>query len=373
MKFIAERDTLLSALSFVGKYTDAGSHIPILSSVKFDAGERGVLVCANDLEQSALDSFSAHVERPGALCLQTDALVKIIKSTDASEVLIDADDRQTKIQIGGRTRLTLAVLPAKDFPANPALNDEAECNFTIPAELFSRHAKEVSFALAKDDTGGHWAKGTLWEIGNGLLNLVGTDRVVLSRITVPAPAGQMPRIIVPAFILPEWSGDVSVSVSSNFIRFSCGRQIVASKLIAEQFPDYQRILPDNPNRLIFDRTPLQAAVNRMGFLNSRDRGARIILFVGRDGKLSMSVEGDGQEMTDEIPYDGPNFQIALSQRYLSQILASFDCETIEWRFLGHDANITIHDPEDDSRIVVAFPYRDSRLLPFISEKAPEAA
>lgn len=78
------------------------------------------------------------------------------------------------------------------------------------------------------------------------------------------------------------------------------------------------------------------------------------------------------EATDEIAYEGDDFQVALITSVSIPILSSFDCEMIELRIRDHNSLVTIHDRADASRVALAMPYRDPRLHEFLG-KVAEAA
>lgn len=366
MKVIAERSAILGALSFVANYIDPSDRIPILAMVRFNAGETGVTVTATDCEKAASDAFAAHIQTAGSTCLPGAMLAKAIRSTDAAEVQIDAGDKEAVIQIGGRLRMKLPVLPAKDFPDMPMLSADGDCQFTIPAEVLSRHKREVAFAEGKGNAA-RWQHGTLWESTGEALQLCALDSVVLSRITVPVRIQDMPRVTVPATALPNWEGEVQVAASESFMRFSCGRQSVATKLLDAPFPEYQQIIPTHTSALRFDRAELLAAFHRMAILPNK--GGVSVLIVGRDGSASVMVRSyDGREISDSVPYEGDDFQIAMQQRAMASVLDSMDCEIVEIMIGDHMQNITVHDRRDDSRIMLIAPYRDSRLADYLPKQ-----
>lgn len=370
MKIIAEREKIVTALKFVSKYADAKSKILVLECVKFSADQNGVTVTATDLDKAATDLFGAHIDRPGSAVLNGALLAKAIDSTDASEVLIDVGEREAAIQIGNKLRLKLPVFPAGDFPDLAILTKGACSNFTIDASLLRRHASEVAFAESKETRARQYLCGTRWAIHRGLLDLCATDGVYFSLLSVPAPDKQMPPVTVPPISLPDWVGSVDVSVDKAFARFTCGHQVVATKLVEGNYPDYRRALPENSVKLLFDRTELSSALARVALIDSHR--SPTVLFVGRDGKLSLSAVSDGREINDEISFDGEDFQISFVLTRIAPTVSSFSCETIEWRWADHATPITIHDPRDDSRIACALPYRDARLSPFVAARTEAA-
>ena len=64
--------------------------------------------------------------------------------------------------------------------------------------------------------------------------------------------------------------------------------VLTSKLIDGTFPDYVRVIPSgNDKRLIVERIPFAAAVDRVSTISS-ERGRAVKLAVA-DGKLTLSV------------------------------------------------------------------------------------
>jgi len=371
MRIIAEREKIVAALDFVTGYADRRGNIPILECAKFTCGNDRVSVEATDLDKGARDTFDAHVDGEGCFCLDAALLLKAIKSTDATEIQIDAGDKEAQVRIGGKLKLKLSVLPAIDFPAMAFLNEETTCNFTLDANVFERHAKEIAFAISTEQARPSIC-GTHWSLHEGNLDLCATTGANLSLLSIPAPLKEMSPVIVPTTPLPEWEGEVQISVNENFIRFSSGRQIVGTKLIEGSYPDYRRILVDNPVRVSFDREDLQKSLGRMKLVSSK--ASPTVLIVGREGRATLSVSVGGQEVTDEIAYEGEDFQTTIVQSVIAPVIASFGCETIELRWLDHKTPISVHDPRDDSRLALVSPYSDVRILPYItSASAREAA
>lgn len=367
MKIVIERETLLPALAFVEKYAAANSKIPVLADVLIDAKDDKVSLTATDLDQSATDTVQADIQEAGAILLPARALLGAVKSASGADVSISADDAHATI-VCGRSRFKFPVLPASDFPPLPMLTSDAVTTFTIDA--IDKIGKHVLFA-AEPDKGRYFLAGVSWRLNGDKIEFVATDGKKFSLMSIPSPVRDMPSVIVPRFDAPAWTGDVQVSISDLFIRYQHGSQIVASKLIEATYPDYHRLIPKNETALLFDRDELMAALSRMAIISSA--GEHSVLFVGRDGKVTISARSGENEVTDEITYNGDDFQIALIHHIITPILASFDCETIEWRFADHQTGVTIHDPNDDARTAFAMPFRDQRLNEFTAPNFKEAA
>lgn len=361
MRFSAEKDTILNSLAFVTKYAGEAKSIPIIGSVLIEADEGGVRVAATNIDRSASDRFSADIAEAGAACLPAQLLLKSIRSTVGSEVAVDAGDRQAIVSVG-RSRFTLPVLPATNFPPMPTLTADALCTFPIAGSALHYIEKAVTFAH-EPDGGRYYLVGTSWQATDGKLELCATDGKRMSVLSTDIEALDLPPVIVPVFGLPQWGDEVEVSASEKFIRFRSGNQVVASNLVEGSYPDYSRLVPSNPNAIRFNRADLLSSVNRAALV--ADRGEHSILIVGRDGIASISAISVNGEVSDEVEFDGPDFQCAHTHELLVSTLSSFDCETIEMRWADHVTGGTLHDPEDAARVVLVVPYRDSRLAEFV--------
>lgn len=369
MRLTTERETIMAALSFVTKYAATDSKIPVIADVLVDAKDGTVSLTATDLDQSATDSIKADVKEHGSALLPARTLLNAVKSAGGSEVTIDAGDKQATVACG-KSKFKLPVMLGTDFPLLPMLHSEAVTSFTIGA--LSQIDSRVLFA-AEPDKGRYFLAGVSWRVNGDQIEFVATDGKKFSLLAIPAPieARDMPSIIVPRFDAPAWVGDVHISISDLFIRYQCGTQVVASKLIEATYPDYHRLIPKNETVLLFDRSELMAALSRMAIIASASDHS--VMFVGRDGKVTISARSGDSEAVDEIAYNGDDFQIAIIHHVITPILASFDCETIEWRFAGHETGVTIHDPNDESRTAFAMPYRDPRMNSIASSGFREAA
>lgn len=370
MRFIAERDTILAAMTFAAKYAMAGDKIPVLSDVLFVADGPTVTVTSTDLDRTARDSFDADIKSAGSACLPATLLLKAIKSSSGTEVEIVALENVATVTIG-RSRFSFPTLAADDFPEMRMLTSDAPCNFEIAADVIHRIKKEVEFATS-DDAARYHLSGVSWKIGGRNIEFCATDGHKLAMAAAPAPTGSanLPHVIVPCFDIPAWQGDVRVSVSDLFIRLTCGRQTVASKLVEGTFPDYHRIIPRYETRLLMDRQELLQAITR-ATINADGRG-HSILFVGRDGKISVLSSTKFGDIADVVPYEGDDFQMALASGVSASVLNSFDCEMVELRINDHECPATVHDPKDEFRVAVAMPMRDQRLREYTGKMGKAA-
>src|SRR3546814_18679756 len=88
--------------------------------------------------------------------------------------------------------------------------------------------------------------------------------------------------------MSDWSSDVcssDVELSDTKIRFTCGELILVSKLIDGAFPEYERVIPrDNDKVMEVDSKAFAAAVDRVATI-STEKSRAVNLALKPDGKL----------------------------------------------------------------------------------------
>ncbi len=96
----------------------------------------------------------------------------------------------------------------------------------------------------------HYLNGALFDIGPDLLKCVATDghRLAFSQIETSLKDVAPTKVILPRktchgiVALPE-SGELLISVGENHFRVQSAELTLTSRLVAAQYPDYERLIP----------------------------------------------------------------------------------------------------------------------------------
>lgn len=356
------RSALLSALSFVCRFAERNSKLPVLNCIKFNAGNSKIVITATNLDQSAQTTTDAEIDEAGSFCVQAELFRKMAESTSGLEITITEDGKSVSIACG-KQKFSLPALPGSDFPLLPMLESAAGKFFTLDSGTIKRVQKEVAFAVM-DPRGAFFLTGVAWNAGHGNISFAATDKRRLSMLSVPCT--EEFSLIVPPVDFPDWSGDVLILASELFIRFENAGQIVATKLIEATYPDIKRLYPESAIAILFDRDELATAIKRTSL--AQDGNHPSVLLVGRDGAASISVQSASRDASDEVRYQGGDFQIAFDCGLILSILESFEGEMIELGYVSHADTAVIRDPKAETRSALAFPYRDGRLAEYISHR-----
>ena len=371
MKLTIERSTLLSALGHVQNVVERRNTIPILSNVLMTAADGQLAFTATDLDLAILERAPVGIGQSGATTTPAHTLYDIVrKLPDGAQVELALTKDQSRLTLtAGRSSFTLPVLPREDFPMMP--DDDLPHRFKVSAEDLRRLVDKTRFAISTEETryylNGiylHAAKSN----GIAMLRAVATDGHRLAQVESPLPEGAagMPGVIIPRKAIGELrrlidqaDGAIDVSLSDTRIRFGFGNTVLTSKLIDGTFPDYQRVIPtDNDKILEVDRKRFKDAVDRVSTI-STEKSRSIKLSLGHD-KLQLSANspdsGSASEELD-VTFPGDTIEIGFNSRYLMDIADQVDGEVATLAFSDAVSPTVIRDLADERALYVLMPMR----------------
>ncbi len=368
MKATIERATLLKSLGHVQSVVERRNTIPILSNVLIEAGTDGLRLMATDLDLQVDETAQAQVETTGSTTVPAHTLFDIVrKLPEGSQVSLAASDGKMQVE-AGRARFNLQTLPRDDFPI--IAEGELPTRFELPAATLRQMIDKTRFAISTEETR-YYLNGIFVHAsddGGATLKAAATDGHRLARVTVPRPDGAegMPDIIIPRKcvaelrkLLDEVDGSVEISLSATKIRFSLGTAILTSKLIDGTFPDYRRVIPTGNDKLLkIDPKSFMAGVDRVATIASEKTRA-VKMALDRD-KITLSVTSpENGTAAEEVPgsYESDGFEIGFNAKYLMDILAQVEGDTVEVHLADAAAPTLIRENDKSPALYVLMPMR----------------
>ncbi len=371
MKFTIERAALIKALGHVQSVVERRNTIPILSNVLLSAERGGVSFAATDLDMEIVDFAPARVDTPGQITAPAQTLYEIVrKLPEGAEVELRYTGEDPRLQIAaGRSRFSLPVLPAGDFPVMSS--DGLSQRITVDTNDLIRLIDKTRFAISTEETRYYLNGLYLHTVGDGVrsqLRAVATDghRLALAEMIAPEGAQGAPGVIVPrktvqeARRLLEDAGEtVDLQLSAAKVRFEFGRASLTSKVIDGSFPDYMRVIPrDNDKLLSVDIAVFAQAVDRVATISAeKSRSVKMAIAPGRIVLTVRNMEA-GQAVEEmEADYDRESFEIGFNARYLLDVAAQIKGGSAEFRFADPASPTLVLDAEDEGVQYVLMPLR----------------
>jgi DNA polymerase-3 subunit beta len=365
MKIVTTRDNLLKPLQQVGGVVERRQTLPILANVLINAANGKINITATDLEVEMKTSASIECEGEIDFTLPARKLLDICKSLpEDANIEFNVDNERTVIR-SGRSRFTLGVLPANDYPSiEPSASSH---RFSVTQKLLKRLIEKTQFAMALQDVR-YYLNGLLLEIGNGMIRAVATDghRLALSEAECALDQESGIQVILPrkavlelARLLADTDDQIDIDVSSNHIRFTLGETSFTSKLIDGKFPDYQRVIPVNPDKeVLAKRDILKQALTRTSILsNEKYRGIRFQISSGLLQLLAHNPEQEEAEDEMEIDYQGDELVIGFNVGYLIEVLNVIESEDVRMSLSDSNSSCLIQNVDTDQSRYVIMPMR----------------
>lgn len=373
MKLKADRATLLKALAHIQSVAEKRNTIPILANVLIQVRDGRLSFTATDMEIAIVEEVAASTSRNGATTAPAATLYEIVrKLPESAEIELDhtGGDAQLKLR-AGKFETKLVALPVEDFPSMTA--GQLPHHFHLPALVLRGLIDRTRFAISTEETryylNGIYLHAAVAE-GSRTLRAVATDGHRLARVEEPLPEGaeSMPGVIVPRKtvnelrkLLDEESGSVEVGLSDTRIQFKLGPITLTSKLIDGTFPEYERVIPkDNDKVLRVGKKDFADAVARVSAISS-ERSRPVKLSLQRD-LLTLSAasaeQGTAAEEldADHVKYEAGPLEIGFQARYLNDITDQITTD-VEFRFADGAAPTIVQDASDASALYVLMPMR----------------
>ena len=305
MRFSLQREVLLKPLAQVVNVVERRHTLPVLANllVKVHAGQ--LSMTGTDLEVEMVSRVAVEEPQDGESTIPARKLFEIVRALpDGSRVTISQNGDKVSVQ-AGRSRFTLASLPANDFPALDEV--DATERVAVSEAALKELLERTAFAMAQQDVR-YYLNGLLFDLRDDTLRCVATDghRLALCEAALDAaPAGGKRQIIVPRKgvqelqrLLEGSDRQLELELGKGHIRVKRDDVTFTSKLIDGKFPDYEAVIPIGADREVkVDREILRAALQRASILsNEKYRGVRVEV---APNLLKISAHNPEQEEAQE--------------------------------------------------------------------------
>ena len=376
MKLKADRATLLKALAHIQSVAEKRNTIPILANVLIVVKDGRLSLTATDMEIAVVEQIASGAVRDGSTTAPAAVLYEIVrKLPDGAEVELDHSGGDAPLALrAGRYATSLNVLAVDDFPS--MTTGSLLHSFHIPAPVLRGLIDRTRFAISTEETR-YYLNGIYLHVADGgageagpMLRAVATDGHRLARVQTELPAGAagMPGVIVPRKtinelrkLLDEAADDVEVGLSETRIQFTVGSVMLTSKLIDGTFPEYERVIPrDNDKILRVGKKDFSDAVARVAAI-SQERSRPVKLSIDRNLLILSAAspdQGTAKEELDEgrVTYDSTPLEIGFQARYLNDITDQIE-KDVEFAFSDSAAPTVVRDVDSPSALYVLMPMR----------------
>jgi DNA polymerase III subunit beta len=336
-------ENLKSGVSLSHHAISSRNPLPILLNFLIEARDGNVIISATDLEIGIQVKIPAKIESEGQITVPAKTFMDLINSVDEEKVELEEVDGGLMLK-AKRTKTHFPTLPASEFPR--LYEEKGEKQAVFKKDLFDKAVSRVVFSAAQDTTRPALSGVLIKSEGKGI-SLVSTDGYRLSLkkdAVVKSPSkNEDSSLLVSARVIKEilaikGAGEMGIftTASSNQVLFDLEDCIVVGRLIEAEYPEYQKIIPEEfTTKAQFDREEALSAVRSCSVF-ARE-AANIIRLSIKDGIIVFSASASSvgeNEVEIESKTTGEENEIAFNARYLLEFLSNVDDERISFEMTG---------------------------------------
>ena len=372
MQFTIDRAIFASALEHVHGVIEQRHAQNLLSYIRIRTQDDGIELTGTDKEIFIQEIVGAEIATAGETIIPAKLAYEIVrKLPDGAVIDVSVANNHVRVE-SGKSRFSLNIL---DYAADSSYAEGREFpdpeegpfdnNFTLPSQDFAGALKIVKLAISTD-TMRHYLNGVYIHHQKDNLCFVATDGHRLAYFTYACPEGaqDMAGAIVPRKAVGELiklcdhhQEELQISVSERLIRFQIANVKLTSKLIGGEFPDYERVIPqNNDKKMKIDAAKLRQSVERVNIFS--DESSAVKLNVA-DNLLTLTTRShEHGEATDEleVDYSDSALEIGYNARYLIDISDNISDEA-EFSWLDSSGATIIRDLKNAQALYVLMPMR----------------
>ncbi len=340
MKFTVESIELQKSLMKISGAVPSKSTLPILENILFILNGNNLKIVATDLEISMSSVIEVKGSVDGSIAVPAKRVMDTLRALPETQLVFNADIESNKIKmITDNGEYNLIGESSNEYPAIPEFVGENE--FVFDSSLISSMIAKTIFSVSTDELRAAMT-GLLLQFENEKVCAVATDghRLVRFIYTGVKQVKEHKEIIIPSKALNLISKTIessttTISVDSTHIKFSFKNFNLISRLINENYPNYESVIPiENDKKLTIDKNSLLAAVKRVSLYSNNS--THQVRFTIKKNELKLSAEDIdfGGEAKEKIScsYNSGDLEIGFNATYLIDILSHMDSNEVVFSF-----------------------------------------
>lgn len=340
MRFTVSSSALSSKLNMLAKVIGSKNSLPILDCFLFQVANGEMSITASDSDNVIKSTLAlTDHDGEGEFCVPNRVILDALKELPEQPLHFDVDaaGEAVAIKIVYQNGLyNFTGQSAEEYPRTQSMND-ACTTVSLPTEMLINNISRSLFATANDELR-PVMNGIYFDLTADALAIVASDGHKLVRSKNFTIKSESPS----AFNLPKKPASLLKNILSKDgddaiikfddrsaeIQFTDG--VMRCRLIDGRYPNYNSVIPNNPNEVTVDRRGLQSALRRV--LPFASESSQLIRFHIESCRFEVSSEDiDFSTSAKEqlsCEYNGSPISIGFKGSSLMEILSNLTSDNI---------------------------------------------
>ncbi|EGQ0323081.1 DNA polymerase III subunit beta [Staphylococcus pseudintermedius] len=374
MEFSIQRDYFITQLNDTLKAISPRATLPILTGIKIDATNEGIVLTGSDSEISIEITIPNQVDgqeiinvvEPGSVVLPGRFFVDIIKKLPGKEVKLSTNEQFQTLITSAHSEFNLSGLNPDQYPLLPQVSSDDALQ--LPVKVLKNIIAQTNFAVSTSETR-PVLTGVNWLIQQNELLCTATDshRLAVRKLKLEEEIEDK-NVIIPGKALAELNkimtdseDHIDIFFASNQVLFRVGNVNFISRLLEGHYPDTSRLFPENYEiKLGLNNSDFYHAIDRASLL-AREGGNNVIKLSTGDTQIELSSTspeiGTVKEEVTANDVEGGNLKISFNSKYMMDALKAIDNEEVEVEFFGTMKPFILKPKDDDTVTQLILPIR----------------
>ena len=369
-------ETLNQAIQDVSKAISSKIVIPILSGIKIDARNDGLLVTASDSEmtiqrfipkQSESNEELVQIEEKGSIILPAKVFAELLRKLPGKDVEIETTAQFQAWIRAKSSEVQLLGYDPEDYPAINQVDDRMAVN--LPSDILKMVIKQTIFASSSVESSGVLT-GLLWQWNGKTFTCVATDRHRLAKrelnldtITINQqmvlPAKTLNELIK---LLPDQNQLISFICTENQVLFQWQNAWFYSRVLDGTYPDTSRIIPNQfKTELELPTSLLRDAIDRASLMSREEKSNVVQLITIDEGTIEISSNttelGRVTERIEVNRFEGESLKISFNSKFIMDVLRVIESQNVFIGFTGAMSPIIVKPMDETNLLHLILPYR----------------
>lgn len=333
MKFIISKEELSNLINKIQNVVSVKPPMPLLCNFLLEAANDELVLTATDLSVSIRCYTQAKILQEGSITLPARRIAQLLRELTATNITLTANESHIVEILADSSRFKVNGISKEQFPDLPDLSEAMR--FTVKQNDLQEALYRVSFAVSREDNR-YVLTGVLMHIANGNITFVGTDGKRLARSYLASQ--NLESTLTGDYIIPlkaieellknldAEERNVTIYLLSDKIAFEVDRTILVAKLLTGEYPDINRVIPEQASTYIsLHREELMSLLRQVSlFLVDTTQSVRFSFDTGELTLTANSMEiGEGRVSMPANytrPEQGEKLEIAFNPGFFLDIL-----------------------------------------------------
>ncbi len=338
MKAILSRAELVALIGKIQNVVPSKPSLPILANILIEAIDDQLIISATDLMVSMRAYIPAQVLEEGAIVLPARRVFQLVRELTAPQVEIHTLSPEVALINAGSSHFKVHGMHKSEFPSLPDLSEGVQ--LSLPTATLREMLSKTAFAAARDDSN-PVINGVFLQNTDHTATFMSTDGRRMAKIhtAVTLPSDRLGSYIIPIKAVEEMirmldikeEEETHLTLMGDKIALELDATTLISKLLSGQYPDIQRVIPDQAaHQVSLHREELISLLRQVSLFTSEKRLS--VRFTFQPGELHLSaMTGEIGEGKVQMPvnYGGEKLEIAFHPAYFLDALRHSKDEAIQ--------------------------------------------